>query len=264
MSIVSSMHCDLSLEKEFTEENIVYCSVDEAVARVVSLSACGSGGRVNFINPYSVMLTTRDSEFRDIVLESELNLADGIGVQVGAFIRGLKPKGRSPGPDVLTALLRTEVGRSARHFVLGGSKDQPYSLTEVIRSQFNLESVREWIPGTFPFGSEEIDDIAGSIREYCADYVWVCLGTRKQELLGSELFRRVPSSVYLHVGAAIDFLSARKKRAPYTVRRVGLEWAYRLVREPRRLAFRNLDSPKYLLRAMRMGFTRSERLDRAL
>ena len=82
---------------------------------------------------------------------------------------------------------------------------------------------------------EERNDIAHRIEESGADIVWVCLGCPKQEKWIADMRDRLPGKVILAVGQAFDLLAGRTQRSPGFLSRHGGEWAYRLVKEPRRL-----------------------------
>ena len=88
------------------------------------------------------------------------------------------------------------------------------------------------------------------------DVVWVGLGAPKQEKWMAAHVGRIDATAMIGVGAAFDFHSGNVKWAPGWIRTLGLEWAYRLIQEPKRMWRRNLDSPLFLMRvlAQRMGF----------
>src|SRR5262249_41863507 len=91
-------------------------------------------------------------------------------------------------------------------------------------------------------------EIAARVQAARPDLVLVCMGAPKQELLATELASAFPEVVFVCVGAALDFLAGTARRAPAWLSRVGLEWAYRLAREPKRLWRRYLvQDPKYFV-----------------
>jgi N-acetylglucosaminyldiphosphoundecaprenol N-acetyl-beta-D-mannosaminyltransferase len=90
-------------------------------------------------------------------------------------------------------------------------------------------------PLGFEHDAAQNDDIVQAIRASDADLIFVCLGSPKQEVWIDKHLARFDKGVFLGVGAAIDFCAGTVQRAPQWMRRSGLEWAYRLSQEPRRL-----------------------------
>ena len=117
------------------------------------------------------------------------------------------------------------------------------------------------IAGTysFPFGtlsSQESSGIIERINRSNPDIVWVGLGTPKQEKWMAKQIGQINASVMIGVGAAFAFHSGSVKWAPGWVRCLGLEWAYRLIQEPKRMWRRNLDSLTFLTKVMYQLFRR--------
>jgi N-acetylglucosaminyldiphosphoundecaprenol N-acetyl-beta-D-mannosaminyltransferase len=122
-----------------------------------------------------------------------------------------------------------------RHFFFGGDRATLAHVTERLRAEYQgVEIAGSLAP---PIGShtelqgEFIDRIAAADP----DVIWCSLGAPKQELWMADVAARFPNSVLVGVGAAFDFVAGRKRRAPRLVRHLGLEWAHRLLSEPRRL-----------------------------
>ena len=86
-----------------------------------------------------------------------------------------------------------------------------------------------------PLGQDEMREIADTINQSGADVLWVCLGCPKQEIWMSEMRDLLNVKVILAVGQAFDILAGRTERAPAVLRKAGLEWAFRLCQEPKRL-----------------------------
>jgi N-acetylglucosaminyldiphosphoundecaprenol N-acetyl-beta-D-mannosaminyltransferase len=123
-----------------------------------------------------------------------------------------------------------------RHYFLGGRPGTPELLAGALTRRF---------PGLITAGTEsppfrtasDAEDQATVDRINAAgpDVVWIGLGSPKQELWAADHAARLNARLILPVGAAFDFHSGRVRRAPAWMRRVGLEWLFRLAREPRRL-----------------------------
>ena len=99
--------------------------------------------------------------------------------------------------------------------------------------------------------AEEEDEVVAGINVARPDVVWVGIGVPKQEKWMAHMRDRLDAPVICAVGAAFDFLSGEKAQAPYWMQRSGLEWAFRLATEPRRLARRYIvDNSVFVLRAI--------------
>ncbi|MCI0405268.1 MAG: WecB/TagA/CpsF family glycosyltransferase, partial [candidate division Zixibacteria bacterium] len=133
-------------------------------------------------------------------------------------------------------------------FLLGATPDVGQRVLDKLRKENPaLKIAGHYSP---PFGFEkcrdELEKIVWVLKEAKPDVVFAALGTPKQEKLIYHLRTRVPARLFIGVGAAFDFYSGEKKRAPRWLQKTGLEWAFRLVNEPGRLWRRYLvDDPRF-------------------
>ncbi len=132
-------------------------------------------------------------------------------------------------------------GTAFRHFLLGGKQ----STLEKLTARFAIEFPDALIAGTHspPFGewpADETDNIIEKIRASGANLIWVGLGCPKQEHWIARHKHLLPPGVYFGIGAAFAFHAGEVKQAPAFFQKSGLEWAYRLAMEPRRLFKRYL------------------------
>ncbi len=122
------------------------------------------------------------------------------------------------------------------------------ALAETMRARLpGLKVVGTETPPFRPLNAEETDAMRARIRDSGAQVLWIGLGTPKQELFMAEHAPHLPGTVAMGVGAAFDVLTGRVPRAPVAFQVTGLEWAYRLLREPRRLTGRYVHTiPRFL------------------
>lgn len=149
-----------------------------------------------------------------------------------------KLKNRVYGPTLMLETLTATDGRSQdfKHFLLGGKQ----STLDHLTSNFAVRFPNVSIAGTHspPFGEwpeDEFETIIRKIKDSGANLVWVGLGCPKQEHWIAENKDRLPPGVYFGIGAAFAFHAGEVRQAPPMIQRLGLEWAYRLAMEPRRL-----------------------------
>ncbi|GAA5193163.1 hypothetical protein GCM10023346_17170 [Arthrobacter gyeryongensis] len=144
-----------------------------------------------------------------------------------------------------------DIGRNSnvKHFLLGSTNDTLRKLNEELTSRYpGIEIVGQLSP---PFRDQSPSELAAQdkfISDSEAQIVWVGLGTPKQDFEVLRLANRLPV-VAVAVGAAFDFVAGTKKEAPVWIRKIGFEWLFRLLSEPRRLWRRYLFGNFEFLRA---------------
>lgn len=145
------------------------------------------------------------------------------------------------GPDMMEQMWSISAANGLRHFLLGGSEEAVALLREKLGARYEgAQVVGHYCPpmGEWPDGTHE--EIFRRIRESGANCVWVGLGCPKQERWMFTHRAQLPPALYFGVGAAFNFHAGLVKQAPKWIRSHGLEWLYRLCKEPRRLFKRYL------------------------
>ena len=151
------------------------------------------------------------------------------------------PANRLYGPDVMEWMWK--LGREAgiRHFLLGGSEEAIARLKENLEQRYpGAEVTGHYCPPMPPWPEGEDERMLAAIRQSGAHCVWVGLGCPKQERWLFEHRAQLPPALYFGVGAAFNFHAGLVQQAPAWIRAHGLEWLYRLCKEPRRLFKRYL------------------------
>ncbi len=228
---------------------------DECVSSVAQ-GRLGSGVAVHFANAYTVALADSDAAYAELLADpGSVVFTDGVPVAwVGR--RGYPEVAgewvRVYGPDVMEAVLDRSGFDGPRHYLLGASPETLSALRAAIEGRWpSAVVVGSESPPFRALTDEERVEQDHRIADSGATHVWVGLGTPKQDWEVARLARQLPV-VALAVGAAFDFLAGNKPQAPIWVQRSGLEWAFRLGSEPRRLARRYLwGNPRFLLAAHR-------------
>jgi N-acetylglucosaminyldiphosphoundecaprenol N-acetyl-beta-D-mannosaminyltransferase len=189
-----------------------------------------------FCNVHSVMTARRDEAVRRALRDATLTTPDGMPLVWVLRRRGRPEQSRVYGPDLMELALPHGVSRGWRHFLFGANDDTLDRLTaSAKRLAPEVEIVGRFAPPYRPLTPAEDEEIVARIRDSGADQVWVGLGMPKQELWMQRVRDRLPGTTLLGVGAAFDLLSGTVPQAPDWLQDRGLEWAYRLWREPRRL-----------------------------
>lgn len=210
--------------------------LETAVATIFNAVGQGTGGYVCVTGVHGVMEAQRDPGFRLTLNRSLLTTPDGMPTVWVGRMRGYTIE-RVYGPDLMLAVCEQSLDIGTAHFLLGGGDGVADELRRRLVARFpGLRVAGSYTPPFRPLTDAEEDSVVRQIRELGADIVWVGLSTPKQERLMARLQRRVAPAVMIGVGAAFDFHSGRVSQAPRWMQRSGLEWLYRTMQEPLRLA----------------------------
>jgi len=191
---------------------------------------------------HGVVEAQRDPEMRSDLNRAGLTTEDGMPLVWWCQSSGYSDAGRVSGPDLLLAMCERGPQRGHRHFFYGGSPRVVETLVSRLMQRFPGLVVAGYRSPPFrPLTREEDAADVQAINETRPDFVWIGLGTPKQDKWMAQHVGKIHAAALLGVGAAFDFVSEVKPRAPLWMQRSGLEWLFRLITEPRRLA------PRYLV-----------------
>lgn len=187
-------------------------------------------------NVHSVMSARRDDALAEALREADIATPDGVPL-VWTLRRTARPdQSRVYGPDLMRYALVDEAGRKWKHYLYGSTPETLDRLVESIEEFApGAEIVGAYSPPFRPLTPQDDAADAARIRESGADVVWVGLGMPKQELWMHRMSGELEGVALAGVGAAFDFLAGNVEEAPEWMMRAGLEWLFRLSREPRRL-----------------------------
>lgn len=210
--------------------------IPAVIARVERWIRKGASGHyVALTGMHGVSEALHDAGLRALLNAPEcLVVADGMPLVWLGRRHGHPMARRVYGPELMESFLRQTRDRY-RHFFYGGAPGVADHLTEVMRQRFGARVVGTYCPPFRPLTVDEKRDVVSRIRTAVPDVLWVGLSTPKQERWMSEYLPLLNVPVLIGVGAAFDFHTGRLQQAPVWMRENGLEWLFRLLREPRRL-----------------------------
>ncbi|MCH5150581.1 MAG: WecB/TagA/CpsF family glycosyltransferase [Spirochaetales bacterium] len=165
-----------------------------------------------------------------------LIIPDGYSIILGAKYLGTPLKERVAGPDLMNEFMVVSAQKGYRNFFLGAAEGVAAKMAENFLAKYpDLQISGVYSPPFGDFSEEEKSKIKNMINESNSDVLWVSFGCPKQEwwILEHEAELNVP--VIAGIGAAFDFHSGNKKRAPLFLQKLKLEWLFRLLQEPARL-----------------------------
>lgn len=220
-------------------------TLDEAVARGAALLGGQGTHYVVTPNPELVDRARREEPFRAALNGADLVLPDGIGVVYAAKILGRPLKGRCPGIDFAAGLMG-EMARERKRLYLLGAKP---GVAETAAARLEASYPGLVICGAHDGYFREDEAVAEGVRESGADVVFVCLGAPKQEYWMVKYGPATGAKLLCGLGGSLDVFAGVVERAPESWQRLGLEWLYRLKKEPKRIG-RMVRLPLFLVSAV--------------
>ncbi|MFO7534549.1 MAG: WecB/TagA/CpsF family glycosyltransferase [Kiritimatiellia bacterium] len=231
-------------------------SPDEAVRLVLSFVAERSP-RYLSVCPADTILQCHDNpDLAAIVNGAALAVPDGMPVVWLGRLRGLPVK-RVYGPDLMLALCDKGRASGVRHYFYGGTPELLETLSARLAARFpNLIIAGSWAPPFRPLTPDEEQAVTTRINVARPDIVWIGIGTPKQDYWIAHFRPVLDSPVLIPVGAAFNFHAGTVRQAPSVMQRMGLEWLFRLIMEPRRLWKRYLlGNPRFVFLVCRQWFS---------
>ncbi|MET0382563.1 MAG: WecB/TagA/CpsF family glycosyltransferase [Burkholderiaceae bacterium] len=220
-------------------------SMDELLHRLDS-----AGGVVFTVNPDHLYHLQYNPAFRSAYRSADVITVDSHYIRLVLCLLGRPVRHRLPGSDIVPALCSPRRAASATRIFLLGAKP---GVAQVARDAMNAKAGRELVVGAhgpsmnFVDDPQEIADVVRMIDASGADTLLVGLGAPKQEIWIAAVRDRLPRvRVMMGVGASIDYEAGAVKRAPVWLRRIGLEWSYRVATEPGRYAMRYVRSSRFV------------------
>lgn len=212
------------------------------------MALSGTPHHVMTVNPEFVMIAQRDTAFRTVLCRASLRVADGMGILWASRILGRPIKERITGSDSIPRFASIAARHGIRIFLLGAAPGVAET-TAAILTERNPGLI---IAGTYS-GSprvEEEDEICQRIIQARPHVLLVAYGPPKQDFWIARTQERLKIPLAIGVGGTFDFIAGRLKRAPVWMQRMGLEWLYRLMLEPKRWR-RMLTLPQFAVAIIR-------------
>lgn len=212
-----------------------------AIDAVVRLVRQGRGGTVFTPNVDHIVQAQENAAFRAAYSRTDLSFVDGTPVLWAARLLGTPLPAKLSGSDLFEPLVARAEREGFRVALLGGGPGVAELAASNLRQRYpKLQIVDTLAPRLGLTVSDEELACVERLASARADLIFVCLGAPKQELFSDRNRMRLAPAVLVGFGAAVDFAAGTIPRSPVWLSRMGLEWAFRLAREPRRLAARYL------------------------
>ena len=220
---------------------------DQAVQKIIKVVRNGGYGYVCVANVHVLMEAYDDAEFRKIVNSAQIVTPDGMPLVWGLKLLGIKNAERVYGPFLTLIVCNHAQQQDIPVGFYGSSQKVQSLLLQNLREKVpSLDIVYSFSPPFRMLTSEEDEKVIREINASGTKILFVGLGCPKQEWWMAEHKDKIPA-VMIGVGAAFDFLAGVKPQAPGWMQRIGLEWLFRFITEPRRLWKRYLyNNPRFI------------------
>lgn len=220
-------------------------SFEEAFEAFKGFTADGQAHQIITINPEMITLAQADLEFKEIINESDMNIPDGIGVTLGLKILGVSQE-RVPGIDFSDMALEFCAKNNLKVALVGAKK-------EIIeKAKENLQAKYEGLNIVFCHDGYFSDDteILQELEKTAPNLLLLGVGFPRQEKLIYKYKKILKNIIMIGVGGSFDVFSGEVKRAPIFFQKAGLEWFYRLLKQPERFSRMFPALPLFLVRVI--------------
>lgn len=203
-------------------------------------------------NPEGVMQALRNRDFENAIQGADLRLADGTGIVLAAKFTGQKIPGRVRGYDTVMALFErlTNKDRDFTVYFLGAQPGVAERAKDKMEARYPNMKVVGYHHGYF----DDDTEIINKINTLSPDILLVCTGMPRSELWATKN-RNINARITICIGGSLNIMSGDLPLTPSIIRKMGLEWLHRLIREPHR-AKRQLDIPRFVLAVILSKFRR--------
>ncbi len=185
------------------------------------------------VNVAKLVYAQKDEELKKIINSCELVNVDGAGVVLGAKFLGINIPERVTGIDLMEKLIERSAQNGHRIYFFGAKEEIVRQVVEHYQEKYPKLIVAGYRNGYYKQDEEE--DLVNSIKESRADILFVAMGSPKKEVFLNKYSKQMEVPFTMGVGGSFDVVAGKVKRAPNWMQKLGLEWFFRLIQEPKRM-----------------------------
>lgn len=223
--------------------NVITLNYEEIINDIRDRMEQGFKSTIIAVNPEKVITASKDSTLKRLINGSTYQIPDGVGVLIASRIKGGNIRSRVTGVDMMDRLLKFAAEEGKKVFMYGAKEEIVLQAKENIEKKYPLIQISGYSNG---YTNDE-DVLVKKINDSNADILFVALGSPRQELWIHENLDRLEVKVFQGVGGSFDVFAGHVKRAPLFFRKLGLEWFYRLITDPKRIK-RQMSLPRFLIK----------------
>ena len=203
---------------------------DNALKKAHSAFTSGKNFQIITINPEMIMNAQNNPEFMDIIKASDMNIPDGVGVKIALKLKKINQE-NIRGVDFARSLIGLASENNYKIGFLGAKEEIIQKVKEIVLNKYPNLDIVYLRNGYF----DDDEDIINQIASASPQILLVGLGSPKQEIIVSKLKTKLNGCIMIGVGGSFDVFSGVVKESPVIFRKLGLEWLYRTIKEPKRL-----------------------------
>ena len=205
------------------------------------------------VNPEIIVESIHNQRLNEILNQGDFNLIDGIGILLAVFFLYRKVAQRIPGSLLIYDLAKLAEREGYNFFLLGGKEKVSLKAKGRLKNLYPSLKIENYSPPFLSsFSAEENENILKRIRNFQTEILTVAFGAPKQEIWISNNLKRLNEigvKIVMTIGGTIDYLAGKPKEPPSFIRKIGLEWFYRLLFQPvYRLGRQIRKLPEFVLR----------------
>jgi N-acetylglucosaminyldiphosphoundecaprenol N-acetyl-beta-D-mannosaminyltransferase len=206
-------------------------TLNYAVTKILSTSSQSYAKTAGFVNANSINLACNNKALKSAINDLDFAFADGSGVRLAAQVQGDRLVANVNGTDMLPVLCKQAVKNNQSLFLLGSASDVARLTAENLKQEFPGLLISGTHHGYFDKNNNQ--EIINKINHAKTDILLVALGSPTQECWLQENKMMLKVNTAIAVGGLFDFYSGRISRAPVWMRELGMEWVWRLMKEPK-------------------------------
>jgi len=212
------------------------------------------------INPENVIIAQHDEKFRYILSQSDIQIVDGVGIALGGSILGIEVGERVTGVDLMEMIVKNVEGEGLHILLLGGKPNVADNLAKCYQKKYSKISFKgiEGIKDIKAPKIQEENNIFSIVADYKPQIIFAAFGSPWQEKWFWAHRDKFKGIVCMGVGGGFDFASGKVSRAPRWVRGIGMEWLFRLLKQPWRVK-RQMRLFSYILLLLKTKFGFSDK-----
>ena len=228
--------------------NVSNLTMEQAKENAIKFLDGDSLSAVYTPNSEIILYASNNEEYSQVLNRASMIIPDGIGVVYASKILGNPLKERVAGIDFITAVLPELVKRGKSVYLLGAKP----GVAEIAAEKLKEKYEGLIIAGTHDGYFKDDEEVIASINEASPDFLMVCLGFPKQELWIDKYKDRLNVKLAIGAGGSMDVFAGTALRAPEFYQKHGVEWLYRLIKQPTRF-MRMMALPKFGLKVLFKG-----------
>ncbi len=208
-------------------------SLEESVKRIEEFIKSGKPHQYIAINADKIVKMRKDPLLREIILNNDLNIVDGQPLMWVSKLFGTPVKQRYGGLDIVDAIAPVAAKKGYGIYFLGARQEIIEKVAEAYSARYPKLKISGRRNGYWNAGEEK--EVVGKIKEAKPDVLFFAMSSPKKEIFLKEYLNEMGVPFVMGVGGAFDIIAGKTKRAPEWMQRIGMEWLFRVIQEPRRL-----------------------------